>query len=127
MSTPSRKLLGTTAAILGALAVAFGAFGAHALRGTLDAAALAIWQTAVSYLFWHVLAALAALHADAAASSRAARIAATLFLAGAAVFSGTLFALALGAPRWFGAITPLGGAALIAGWITFAAHYLRRA
>ena len=124
MSLPHGRLLGTTAALLGALAVAFGAFGAHALRGTLDPAALAIWQTAVSYLFWHVLAAFAALHAGDA--SKAARVAAALFLAGATVFSGTLFALALGSPRWFGAITPVGGTLLIAGWLAFAAHYLRR-
>ncbi|MDC8011863.1 DUF423 domain-containing protein [Tahibacter soli] len=119
------KTLGAIAAMLGAIAVALGAFGAHALRGTLDPAALAIWQTAVSYLFWHVLAALAALHAGDAA--KAARIAAALLLAGAIVFSGSLFALALGAPRWFGAITPVGGTLLIAGWIALAAHYLRRA
>lgn len=124
MSVPVGKTLFATAAILGALAVAFGAFGAHALRGTLDPAALAIWQTAVSYLFWHVLAAFAALHAAEAA--RTARVAAMLFLAGAIVFSGTLFALALGAPRGFGAITPLGGTLLIAGWIALATHYLRR-
>jgi uncharacterized membrane protein YgdD (TMEM256/DUF423 family) len=125
MSVSSHKPFGALAAILGALAVALGAFGAHALRGELDPAALAIWQTAVSYLLWHVLAAFAALHAADAAKT--ARIAAALFLAGAIVFSGTLFALALGAPRWFGAITPVGGTLLIAGWIALAAHYLRRA
>jgi uncharacterized membrane protein YgdD (TMEM256/DUF423 family) len=125
MSTPTHKTLVTTAALFGAIAVATGAFGAHALRGTLDAAALALWQTAVSYLFWHVLAAFAALHA--ADASKTARIAATLFLAGSAIFAATLFALALGAPRWFGAITPVGGTLLIAGWIALATHYLRRA
>ena len=124
MSTPSGKLLGAFAAVFGGAAVALGAFGAHALRGTLDPAALALWQTAVSYLFWHVLAALVAAHA--ADASKPARVAAMLFLAGSAIFSGTLFALALASPRWFGAITPVGGTLLIAGWIALAAHYLRR-
>ena len=123
MSPSQGKFLGTTAALFGAAAVALGAFGAHALRGTLDPAALALWQTAVSYLFWHVLAAFAALHA--ADASKLARVAAMLFLAGSAIFSGTLIALALASPRWFGAITPVGGTLLIAGWIALAAHYLR--
>jgi uncharacterized membrane protein YgdD (TMEM256/DUF423 family) len=114
---PHPRLLLLLAALGGAVAVACGAFGAHALRASFDASQLALWQTAVSYLFWHVLAALfAARHAETAAA-RGSAIAATLFLAGSAVFSLTLFGLALGAPRWFGAITPLGGTALIAGWL----------
>lgn len=113
---PTPRTLSMLAALLGAFAVGFGAFGAHALREVLDASSLALWKTAVDYLFWHVLAALfAARHAEAA----------LLFLVGAAVFASTLFALALGAPRWFGAITPLGGIAMIAGWLTFAAALWR--
>jgi uncharacterized membrane protein YgdD (TMEM256/DUF423 family) len=121
----NRRTLLVVAALAGAAAVGLGAFGAHALRATLDAASLAVWQTAVQYLFWHVLAALVALHAggDDAANARRAGFA---FLAGSAVFSGSLFALALGAPRWFGMITPAGGVALIAGWLLLAAHYARR-
>lgn len=108
------------AAVGGALGVAFGAFGAHALRDRLDPAQLAIWQTGVSYLFWHVLAALFAARFADSGGGRPAVLAAVLFLAGTLVFSGTLFALALGSPRWFGAITPLGGLALIAGWLALA-------
>jgi uncharacterized membrane protein YgdD (TMEM256/DUF423 family) len=122
----ARGLLLVTA-ITGALAVAFGAFGAHALRETLDTAQLATWQTAVSYLFWHVLAALFAAHYGETAASRPALLAAALFILGSVVFSSTLFAIALGAPRWLGAITPLGGTALITGWLTLAWAVLRRA
>ncbi|MBN8738309.1 MAG: hypothetical protein BGP24_03940 [Lysobacterales bacterium 69-70] len=123
---PHPRLLLLLAALGGALAVACGAFGAHALRASLDANQLALWQTAVSYLFWHVLAALfAARHAQTAAA-RGSAVAATLFLAGSAVFSLTLFGLALGAPRWFGAITPLGGTALIAGWLVLGWTLWRR-
>jgi len=124
--TSARHVLLLTA-ITGALAVAFGAFGAHALRETLDAAQLGTWQTAVSYLFWHVLAALFAARYAETAPSRPALLAATLFLAGSFVFSSTLFAIALGAPRWLGAITPLGGTALIAGWLALAWAVWRRA
>lgn len=120
------RLLLLLAALGGALAVACGAFGAHALRASFDAGQLALWQTAVSYLFWHVLAALfAARHAETA-GARGSAIAAMLFLAGSAVFSLTLFGLALGAPRWFGAITPLGGTALIAGWLVLGWTVWRR-
>jgi uncharacterized membrane protein YgdD (TMEM256/DUF423 family) len=93
-----------------------GAFGAHALRGHIDDAALQIWHTAVEYQFWHALA-LLALATLAPPSPRAARLAALSFSVGIALFSGSLYALALGAPRWIGAITPCGGAAFIAGWI----------
>ena len=117
---PTPRLLSTLAALLGALAVALGAFGAHALRDTLDPSALALWRTAVDYLFWHVLAALfAARHAESA-GARGSAVAAALFLGGAFVFAATLFALALGAPRVLGAITPVGGSALIAGWLVLA-------
>lgn len=98
----------------GASAVLLGAFGAHALRGTLDAAHLQLWHTASQYHFWHALAlAVAAL----APTSRAGRTAQVAFAVGLALFSGSLYALALGAPRWCGAITPLGGAAFIVGWV----------
>jgi uncharacterized membrane protein YgdD (TMEM256/DUF423 family) len=117
---PTPRLLMMIAALFGALAVAFGAFGAHALRDTLDASALALWRTAVDYLFWHVLAALFAARYAASTGARGGVVAAMLFLGGAFVFASTLFALALGAPRMLGAITPLGGVALIAGWLTLA-------
>lgn len=122
----SRPIL-VTAALLGALAVVLGAFGAHALRDALDEKSLAIWQTAVDYQFRHVLALLAAGLLARAQANRAIAIAAIAFVAGIVLFSGSLYALALGAPRFVGAITPLGGAAFIAGWLALAWSALRRA
>lgn len=122
----ARRLL-ICSAIGGALAVALGAFGAHALRGSLSPAALGLWQTGVDYLFWHLLAALfAARHAETG-GGRGALLAAALWLAGAALFAGSLFALALGAPRGVGVVTPLGGLLLIAGWLALAFAFWRGA
>jgi uncharacterized membrane protein YgdD (TMEM256/DUF423 family) len=102
-----------------ALAVVAGAFGAHALAGRLDAAALALWETAARYLVYGglgvVLAGVTALHEP----RRGLDAAAVLLLAGSLVFSGTVAALALGAPRWLGAVTPLGGLLLILGFVVF--------
>ena len=105
--------------LYGALGVALGAFGAHALRGVLDAAALSTWHTAVEYQLWHALALI--LVSAALRESRWQRISMLAFIAGIALFSGSLYALALGAPRWLGAVTPLGGLSLIAGWLAAAA------
>jgi len=108
---------GIAAAALGASAVALGAFGVHALQGRLDEAALHVWHTAVEYQFWHALALLGVCALAPARESRAGRAAGIAFVAGTAIFSGSLYALALGAPRWFGMITPFGGLALIGGWV----------
>ncbi len=105
---------GLLVGLTGASAVAFGAFGAHALRGVLDARGIELWHTAVSYHFWHALALAMAV---VAAKGRAARVAVIAYVIGIVVFSGSLYALALGAPRWFGAITPVGGVSFIVGWI----------
>ena len=102
-------------AVYGALGVALGAFGAHALRGSIDETALAIWHTAVEYQFWHALALLAV--SLALPASRWRHVSAGAFAIGIALFSGSLYALALGAPRIVGAITPFGGVALIVGWL----------
>ena len=105
---------GVLIGLAGASAVLLGAFGAHALRGVLDARGSELWHTAVSYHFWH---ALALALAGAVAQGRARRVAIAAFLLGIVVFCGSLYALALGAPRWVGAITPLGGVAFIVGWM----------
>lgn len=123
---PSRPSI-IVAALLGATAVALGAFGAHALRGTLDEHALAIWHTAVDYQFWHALAlfGVGVLARDRATS--ALHCAASAFVIGTVLFCGSLYALVLGAPGFVGAITPFGGVALIAGWIALATHAWRDA
>jgi len=109
-------------ALLAGLAVALGAFGAHALKARLGAEALGWWQTAVQYQLAHGVALVAL---GGLAWSRA-RLPALLLGAGAALFAATLYAMALGAPRWLGAVTPLGGAAMIAGWALLAWRAIRR-
>lgn len=114
-----RQPVSSTHALLvglaGATAVGLGAFGAHALRGIVDEAGLQVWHTAVQYHFWHALALFVAV--VGLAPGRARTVAIALFAVGIVLFSGSLYALALGAPRWTGVITPLGGVAFIAGWI----------
>lgn len=95
------------------LGVALGAFGAHALKGTLAANDTAeVWKTAVLYHFIHALALLVL-----AALPATNRAAAGLFIAGIVIFSGSLYLLALTNIRWLGAITPLGGLCFLAGWV----------
>lgn len=104
------------AATAGFLGVAFGAFGAHALRQTLSPEMLAVFETGVRYQMYHAFAAFAAAWAFARWQRRLFGVAGTLFLAGTVVFSGSLYLLALTGQRWLGAITPIGGSALLAGW-----------
>jgi uncharacterized membrane protein YgdD (TMEM256/DUF423 family) len=101
--------------IAGASAVALGAFGAHALRGVVDDHGLEIWHTGVEYHFWHALALFAAV--IGLPPGRAKSVAMTLFALGIVLFSGSLYALALGAPRLVGLVTPVGGVAFIVGWV----------
>ena len=108
-------------ALLAGLAVALGAFGAHAMKAHLDAEALGWWQTAVQYQMWHALAVVAL----GLSGLSWVRLPAWLLAAGAVIFAGTLYAMALGAPRWFGAITPVGGTAMIAGWAILARRAAR--
>lgn len=106
-------------AVLGALTVALGAFGAHALEARVTPEDLAIWQTAVHYQGLHALA-LILYGLFAERRERPRLLAAWCFLVGALVFSGTLYGIVLGGPRWLGAITPLGGTLMIVGWVAFA-------
>jgi uncharacterized membrane protein YgdD (TMEM256/DUF423 family) len=115
MRQPVSKAAAILVGLAGASAVVFGAFGAHALRSVLDASALATWHTGVEYHFWHALALFVAV--VGLPEGRARKLAVGLFAAGIVLFSGSLYALALGAPRVVGAITPLGGVAFIAGWL----------
>jgi uncharacterized membrane protein YgdD (TMEM256/DUF423 family) len=104
------------AAVVGFLAVAFGAFAAH---GIVDPKAKEWMHTAANYAFMHALAVFACGFATSQ-GVRIARFAPPLFLAGVVIFSGTLIAMALGGPRWFGAITPIGGTLFLAGWAVLA-------
>jgi uncharacterized membrane protein YgdD (TMEM256/DUF423 family) len=99
-------------ALLSGAAVALGAFGAHALKTHLSPEALGWWQMAVQYQMWHGLALLAL----AAAGDARLKPPAALLAAGAILFSASLYAMALTGARWLGAVTPVGGLLMIAGW-----------
>jgi uncharacterized membrane protein YgdD (TMEM256/DUF423 family) len=106
------------AGALGFLGVALGAFGAHGLRDRLAPGMLEVYKTGVLYHLLHAVALLAvALGAERLARPRAV---ATLFTAGVVIFSGSLYALALTGIGTLGAITPIGGLLLMAGWVTLA-------
>lgn len=117
----SPRFLLVAGALLGFTAVAAGAFGAHALAGRLDPDALSVFETAARYHAIHALALLALGAATARWPDPLWGIAGWLFVAGVAVFSGSLYALALSGASWLGAVTPLGGLAMLAGWIAAAA------
>jgi len=99
-----------------AAAVAAGALGAHALRARLDPHHLSLWETAVRYLFVGGFGLMLGALAGRLRPGRGWTVACAMLAAGAALFSATVAALALGGPAWLGAVTPLGGVLLIAGF-----------
>ena len=113
-------------ALSGALTVGLGAFGAHALKDRLEGDALGLWETGAHYQGWSALATVLYGFLTNAAGARGVRAwpGWSLF-GGSLLFSASLYALALGAPRSVGAITPLGGLAMIFGWLGFALQALR--
>lgn len=113
------------AALSGALVVVAGAFGAHALEGTLAPRLAAAFETGVRYQAWHTLALLAVLAWRAATPLAGQRLALGLWAVGMALFSGSLYALALTGIGRLGMITPLGGMLMIAGWLALAAAVAR--
>ncbi len=105
------------AAVNGFVAVAAGAFGAHALQNRLDAHQLQVFETGARYQMYHALTIGLTAFAMRDAAAVPAQIAAALFLAGIILFSGSLYLLALSGARAFGFVTPFGGLAFLAGWI----------
>jgi uncharacterized membrane protein YgdD (TMEM256/DUF423 family) len=117
------RLFFTFAAVLGFLSVALGAFGAHGLKAHLAALPdgvdrLEWWKTAALYHLTHALA--LALSAGWFGQTRAGRVACVAFCTGIVLFSGSLYTMTLTGTRWLGAITPLGGLALLVGWAALA-------
>ena len=111
-------LFAALGALLAALAVAAGAFGAHALQQRVPADLLAVFETGARYHVYHSLGLLAVgWLAERLPSSRAVRVAGWLFVSGIVLFSGSLYVLVLTGIRALGAVTPLGGLAFMAGWI----------
>ena len=107
-------------AVSALISVAAGAFGAHALRPRLTPELLAVFETAARYQMYHALGLLAVASAITRWPGALAVRAGWLFVVGTVLFSGSLYALALTGVSWLGAITPLGGVALLAGWICLA-------
>jgi uncharacterized membrane protein YgdD (TMEM256/DUF423 family) len=124
--TPDR-LFFAVGALSALLAVAAGAFGAHALRERLTADMLAVFEVGARYHMYHALGLLAAAWAVSRWPGSLATAAGWLFVAGTVVFSGSLYLLALTGQRWLGAVTPLGGLAFILGWAALAWAALRGA
>jgi len=112
---PPRALVGVAGA-LGFSGVALGAFGAHALKARLSPELLEVYKTGI---FYHLVHAVVLLAVNGLwARLRVPRLTAALFVAGVVIFSGSLYALAISGARAWGAVTPLGGLAFLAGWLT---------
>jgi uncharacterized membrane protein YgdD (TMEM256/DUF423 family) len=125
MLVPMERTFLMLSGIFGCLAVAFGAFGAHGLERMLaeapdGAKRLEWWHTAAHYHLIHALALGLAAWAASRSPGTAATFAGFAFVAGIVIFSGSLYVMTLTGIRWLGAITPLGGLALIAGWAALA-------
>ena len=115
------KLFIVMGACSGMLAVLFGAFGAHALKNSLDEYAMGVFETAVQYHFYHSFALLAVgIIALTQPHTAMLKSSGYLFFIGLIIFSGSLYALSLTGVRWLGAVTPLGGLAFIGGWACLA-------
>jgi uncharacterized membrane protein YgdD (TMEM256/DUF423 family) len=117
---PTDRLFFALGAVLAGLSVAFGAFGAHGLKNSLSPEDLDIFETGARYQMYHALAMLAVAWAYARWEAPLIQVAGWLFVAGIVIFSGSLYALVLTGQRWLGAVTPIGGLALLAGWVLLA-------
>lgn len=113
-------------AVYGFTSVALGAFAAHGLRDRLEPALLAVFQTGVQYQMYHALALLSlALWLRTTGPNAWLSAAGWLFVVGVVLFSGSLYALALGAPSWLGPVTPLGGLCFLLGWAVLAGYAIK--
>lgn len=121
-----QRLFLSAAAISGFLSVCLGAFAAHGLKHQITAESLAIWQTGVQYQMYHALALLAVGLLYQTQTSKALKLSGLAFILGSFLFSGSLYVLALGAPKALGLITPLGGLSFLVGWAALMVHAVRR-
>jgi uncharacterized membrane protein YgdD (TMEM256/DUF423 family) len=125
MLSSERLFLGIGALSAG-VAVAAGAFGAHALEGRVPPERIAVWETAARYQMYHALGLMIVAYLASQKAAGPARVGGWLFTVGSVLFSGSLYTLVLTDTRWLGAITPIGGTAFIAGWLSLAWGVWRR-
>jgi uncharacterized membrane protein YgdD (TMEM256/DUF423 family) len=114
------RLFLTLGALSGAISVAAGAFGAHALRERVEPRLLEVFETAARYQMYHALALLVVAWASTRFTSGLLTASGWLFVAGTLLFSGSLYAMTFTGIRALGAITPIGGVCFIAGWVCLA-------
>jgi uncharacterized membrane protein YgdD (TMEM256/DUF423 family) len=119
--TAAERLPLLAGALLAALGVLLGAFGAHGLRAALTPEALGWWQTGVQYQMWQAIG----LVAIGAARLPGIRLSVWLLALGTLIFSGLLYVMALTGARWLGMVTPVGGVLMIAGWACLSLKLLR--
>jgi uncharacterized membrane protein YgdD (TMEM256/DUF423 family) len=117
---PMDRVFLVVGALFALLAVAAGAFGAHVAAARLPAERLATLELAARYQMYHALALVAAAWAAHRWPGATATAAGVLFVVGILLFSGSLYALSLGAPRWLAMITPFGGTSFLLGWLALA-------
>ena len=121
------KTFALAGAISAFIAVAAGAFGAHALRARITPDLLAVFETGARYQMYHALALFAVAWASNHWTGSPIRVAGWLFIGGTVLFSGSLYLLSLTGTRWLGAITPFGGLMFLAGWAALAIAVARGA
>jgi len=119
------RLFLSAAALSGFLAVCLGAFAAHGLKQQISAESLALWQTGAQYQIYHALALLAVGVLASSLHKKSLKLSGLAFILGSVLFSGSLYALALGAPHWIGILTPIGGLSFLIGWLALFAAVCR--
>ena len=124
--TAVARAMAISGAALALLGVALGAFGAHALRASLSPSDIEIFETAVRYQMYHAVALFGVAWLATKLVDPLTDWAGWLLVAGTVVFSGSLYLLVLTGTRWLGAITPVGGLMLVAGWLLVVVALLRR-
>ena len=124
--TAAARAMAISGAALALLGVALGAFGAHALRASLSPGDIEIFETAVRYQMYHAVALFGVAWLATRLVGPLMDWAGWLLVAGTVVFSGSLYLLVLTGTRWLGAITPVGGLMLVAGWLLIVVALLRR-
>jgi len=119
------KNLAVCSAMSGFIAVAFGAFGAHALRASVAPEMLAVWETAMQYQMFHALALLCIVVAGSRRPNKLLYVSGWIFVVGTLLFSGSLYALVLTGIKALGMITPIGGVLFLSGWLVLALALIR--